>query len=535
MPAILPDVSEQEPPKFQVIADGTNTEGCLELPRVGAVSWLSHVGHLRSRNEDRFLAKTLWDGAFLLLLVADGAGGHEAGDAAATASVETFDELLASEGPCPTEGDPRIWLHDTMVEVHLRVVGLATTRIRPPASTLVGVLVELSSLCAWRFHVGDSRLYVRGLEGMVSQWTRDHNITNGLIDRGLSVDQAMRIADGGRLTQVVGGTSEIEPEVHGPLILRPGQTLLLCSDGVYGHNENPEILPASMEPGGRGDERVVGLRDDVLAGDAPDNLTAILWEIAPDLEATRSRETVTNSMPSVSADAIETYLELRNLAELAKTEEAERPTDPRLAPEDALTVGAMDSLVPRKGASNSDEKDEEDEEDTLSTSAREALAAVSAEVSEQRSASLAATAVSAERASQEASEDTRSALFLVFGLMAVLVGAYTMLASDMRDQQVSGGAAPEAEVLPELPNSPEFEAAPELPGSPEVEAAAEPAEEAGLESDPELPDEPESGDEELPGEPAVENNEDLELPDSEPEQPDAGAELPADNSAAPTP
>ena len=495
----------QDPPKFHVIADGNNTEGSLDLRGVGSVSWLTHVGHIRSRNEDRYLAKTLWDGAYLLLLVADGAGGHEAGDAAATASVETFDELLPSDGPVPSEGDPRIWLHDTIVEAHVRVVDLATSRIRPPASTLVGMLVELASLCAWRFHVGDSRLYVRGLEGMVSQWTRDHNITNGLIDRGLSVEQAMRIADGGRLTQVVGGTSDIEPEVHGPLALQAGQTVLLCSDGVYGHNENPEILPASMEPGGGAQERVIGLRDDVLGGGAPDNLTAILWQIDPYLEATAQRETVTNSMPSVSAEAIEAYIEQRNLADLASVaEDAERVTDSSLAPEDALTVGAMEALVPRPTEPPASEA----EEDTLGTKEMSSLTSrLSADDIEHTSASLAAASASMAQASCDAADDTRSALLLVLALVVVLGTTYTTVVSDMRGE-TSSPVPPAAalEDIPELPDEPQFDVAPDLPGPPE--SAVEEELPGSAEPAPEV---------ELPGDPAVERTEDPELPDAAPD------------------
>ena len=493
------------------------------------VAWLSHVGHFRSRNEDRFLAKTVWDGAYLLLLVADGAGGHEAGDAAATASVETFDELFPVDGAAPTEGEPRIWLHDTILTAHDRVVDLATSRIRPPASTLVGVLVEQASLRAWRFHVGDSRLYVRGLNGMVSQWTRDHNITNGLIDRGLSVDQAMRIADGGRLTQVVGGTSDISPEIHGPLALEPGQVLLLCSDGVYGHNDDPEILPASMVPDMPASVQLQGLQQGVLSGDAPDNLTAILWQIDSDLAAPAVREVVTNSMPAVSAEAIQLYIEQRELAQAESTGDEEHPTDPRLLPEDAPTMDAMDAHVP--GTTDPDE-----EEDTLNTSPVDALRDVSAVDRTQEA--VEAMAGEARQAVDDSTRDTRSALLLVLGLIVVLVATYTTVISQMRGELPAVPAsavvppqsraalpaedAAPASVEPELPGESESasEAEVELPGEPNSSAPVEPElpGEADSPSAEELasPEEPVEAEDELPGEPNVDGGEDVELPDSTP-------------------
>ena len=284
---------------------GIDVDGEVSFDGLGTAAWITDVGKVRSRNEDRLLVKSLWGGSFALLLVADGAGGHDAGDKAAEAVVATFNATLPTEGT-PAEGDPAIWIRDAIFQAHEQVRALGHGQTRPPASTVVGMIVERESLCGWRFHVGDSRLYVRAEDGMVAQWTRDHNITNGLIDRGLPVTQALKIADGGRLTQVLGGGSEPEPEVLGPLALTNGQVLLLCSDGIYGHNGDREVLLPAMNPEqGTVTERLAELKRAVLAGDAPDNLTAVLWQVPPDVVATRERETVTNSMRAITADDLE--------------------------------------------------------------------------------------------------------------------------------------------------------------------------------------------------------------------------------------
>lgn len=500
-------MSDQENSQLRVIASGEDCSGAEQVEGAGGVSWLSHVGHLRSRNEDRFLVKSIWDGRFLLLLVADGAGGHEAGDAAAAATVETFDQFFSGTGEQPSEGDPRIWLHDTILIAHDRVVDLATSSIRPPASTAVGVLVELSSLCAWRFHVGDSRLYVRAASGMVSQWTRDHNITNGLIDRGLSVEQAMKIADGGRLTQVVGGTSDIAPEIHGPLQLEPGQVLLLCSDGIYGHNDDSEILPASMKPG-EINLRLDELREGVLRGDAPDNLTAVLWQIDPDLSASGDWEVVTNSMPALSAEAIASYIAARERASASLRPDfvgdEEAPTDSSLSPEEAPTMIDMDA---HPGDRSRFRRDQAPGDDTLNT-LRVAGPSVppfdaahgTADPSsmERSSVALEATAAAVDFAVSEAGKDTRTALLMFLGLVAVLAATFTTIVKDMRGEvgperiealhpQSVGDTLPAPE-MPELPGDPEHSGTEvELPGEPRSGAEGLP-EESG-------------GDEELPGEP----------------------------------
>ncbi len=284
---------------------GIDQDGEVDFDGLGKAAWVTDVGKVRSRNEDRLLVKSLWGGRYALLLVADGAGGHDAGDKAAEAVVATFNADLSSDGE-PGDGDPARWIRDAITDAHAQVRGLGHGQTRPPASTVVGMIVERESLCGWRFHVGDSRLYVRGPDGMVAQWTRDHNITNGLIDRGLPVTQALKIADGGRLTQVLGGGSDPEPEVLGPLALVPGQVLLLCSDGIYGHNGDREVLLPAMNPE-RGSvvERIAELKAAVLEGDAPDNLTAVLWQVPDDAVATRERETVTNSMRAITAEDLE--------------------------------------------------------------------------------------------------------------------------------------------------------------------------------------------------------------------------------------
>ena len=264
-------------------------DGHLDAGQLGVVAWVTDVGHARQRNEDRLLVKRAFDGRFLLLVVADGAGGHTSGDLAATMVVETLDEVFSVAGESP-DGPPAAWLTKVILDIHKKVRGLAEGENRPPASTLVGLLVEEETLCAWRFHVGDSRLYGRRPDVEMLTWTRDHNITNGLIDRGLPAAQALKIADGGKLTQVMGGGTEPEPDIRGPFQLAGGDSFLICSDGVFGYNEDRDPLSTAIDPS-QGDiiERANGLKAAVLAGPALDNLTAVLWDVPPDLEPARKR------------------------------------------------------------------------------------------------------------------------------------------------------------------------------------------------------------------------------------------------------
>ena len=273
-----------------VLPEGIATNGELDEGDFGQLAWVTHVGLIRSRNEDRLLVTSVYEGAYILLLVADGAGGHDAGDKAAELVATTFYEAFPAEGKAP-EGNPRDWLDAAIHLAHERVTALSTGSSRPPASTVVGLLVEKASHALWRFHVGDSRIYARLPDGTNEPWTRDHNIINGLIDRGLPVDQALKIAEGGRLTQVVGGAATPEIEIDGPFLLQPGISISVTSDGAYAYCLDVEGFTDTLErEKGSPRERCDALQEAVLAGPAPDNLTAVLWDVPVELpEATQER------------------------------------------------------------------------------------------------------------------------------------------------------------------------------------------------------------------------------------------------------
>ena len=291
------------------------SDGQLDLGVLGVVAWITDVGHVRERNEDRLFVRLVWGGSHLILMVADGAGGHVRGDQAAEQAVLTFSDRASSEGAAPPEGVVG-WLRSTIAEAHKRVVALAEGEGRPPASTVVGLVIETASLCAWRFHVGDSRVYSCAPGGMVAQLTRDHNIANGLIDRGLSVSQAMKVAEGARLTQVLGGGVDQEPEIHGPLQLRSGQSVLIASDGVFGHNGSRDVILPAMRSGEWASlERATNLKRAVLMGEAPDNLTAVLWEVPAGIVATEHRDAVTNSLKTISDADITRRVAIRPAAD----------------------------------------------------------------------------------------------------------------------------------------------------------------------------------------------------------------------------
>jgi serine/threonine protein phosphatase PrpC len=230
---------------------------------------LTHLGLVRRRNEDAFLDRP--DGG--LWAVADGMGGHEAGDLASRMIVDALGALE----PSPDLDD---FVHAAAAE--LTGVDAALRRraalLGPGAVIASTVVVLLASAgevaCLW---VGDSRLY-RWRAGAFKQLTVDHSKVQEMVDAGLLRPEEM---SGHPLSHIVtrsigGGHPEF-----GMLRekLQPGDRFLLCSDGLTNMVADAEIAEelAMSTPS----EAARRLTDLVLARGAIDNVTVVIVHIHP--------------------------------------------------------------------------------------------------------------------------------------------------------------------------------------------------------------------------------------------------------------
>lgn len=192
----------------------------------------THVGLVRSLNEDRLLARPevgLW-------AVADGMGGHQAGD---VASLEVVEELLAigrfSSGYAYLNA-VRERLTSANADLLERAAKLAPGAVI--GSTVVVLLAhEDHYACVW---AGDSRVYLRR-GGMLMRITHDHSLMQELIDTGaLDEREARTRRISNVITRAVGAAPVLElAETHGDI--RPGDVFLLCSDGLTGLVEDREL------------------------------------------------------------------------------------------------------------------------------------------------------------------------------------------------------------------------------------------------------------------------------------------------------
>ena len=207
------------------------------------------IGRVKDANEDRFLV----DKRLRLYVVADGMGGHAAGEVASETAVTEIRRFVQQNEPLlqgfVQKGEGRDAILD-MLEQAVRHAGRAIFDLAQaePEKRGMGTTVSLLLLTPTRgfiAHVGDSRVYlVRDSE--VFQLTEDHSLINELIKRGkLRPEEAATAPYKNAVTRAVGVYADVEVDTL-DFEIAPGDDFLLCSDGLTGHlrddKEIAEIL-----------------------------------------------------------------------------------------------------------------------------------------------------------------------------------------------------------------------------------------------------------------------------------------------------
>jgi serine/threonine protein phosphatase PrpC len=227
---------------------------------------ITHPGAVRAGNEDAFLLRPDAGPGLGLFAVADGMGGHEAGEVASALVVE----CLAALPPAQAAGMLLSGAAGALGEANrvLRRLAGAERRIGSTALTLIAS----ADHAAWLW-AGDSRLY-RLRDGRLERLTHDHRYVEMLVGQGL-VDAAAAEAHPWShvLTRAVGADDELDLD-RGEANVVLGDVLLLCSDGLTG--AVPELEIAGLL--GQGSARTIAeaLLDSALRREADDNVTAVL-------------------------------------------------------------------------------------------------------------------------------------------------------------------------------------------------------------------------------------------------------------------
>jgi len=235
------------------------------MPRFHLVSGAAtHVGCVRKLNEDSYLDRAdlgLW-------AVADGMGGHDAGDHASQLTVAALDQIpLPVSAPTFLSG-VKAALQSANAALREEAAGRGPGRII--ASTVVTLLAfGQHYACVW---AGDSRLY-RLRDETLQQISRDHSHVQEMIDRQLlSPREARNHPYSNVVTRAVGAADELEPETcHDRL--RPGDLFMLCSDGLTKELEDDEIRAILMRESLF--DAPYALIESAIAHGASDNVTVV--------------------------------------------------------------------------------------------------------------------------------------------------------------------------------------------------------------------------------------------------------------------
>ncbi|QYH36539.1 PP2C family serine/threonine-protein phosphatase [Salinibacterium sp. M195] len=227
----------------------------------------THTGHRRAANEDSYVARSP------MFAVADGMGGHSAGDLASAAVVERLDDAITGDF-LPARAVERA------LERATDYIGLiAQDSELGVGTTVTGAVIteHHESACFAVFNVGDSRVYSFEDDTLV-QITRDHSVVQDMVDAGLiSREDADDHPDANIITRAIGFNAAPSPDFWMVKICR-GQRLLICSDGLTREVSEEELsrqLAERRDP----TETVATLVESALNNGGRDNITAIIVDV----------------------------------------------------------------------------------------------------------------------------------------------------------------------------------------------------------------------------------------------------------------
>jgi serine/threonine protein phosphatase PrpC len=260
----------------------------LEIQRIGFGR--TDIGRLRAVNEDAFLV----DDQLGLYVVADGMGGHSAGEVASAEAIETLhnmvrrerdvmariDELAFDTGPKGSRRPPTMYralriLESAVQAATYMIFGLSENNPerRGMGTTLSALFVRGSF--ALTAQVGDSRVY-RVSEGRVEQMTEDHTLIAWQLKRGLiTAEEARTSHQKNVITRAVGSRDYVQVDTN-YVPVQAGDSFLLCSDGLHGYLSDGEIAEVMQRSPEDATLRLIELANE---RGGKDNITSIAVQL----------------------------------------------------------------------------------------------------------------------------------------------------------------------------------------------------------------------------------------------------------------
>lgn len=231
---------------------------------------LTHIGRVRSVNQDAFYAPAAGE---KFALVADGMGGHRAGEIASKIAVEEFTRWLRC-APRPSEEALSYAVSEANRAIYLKA------KAEPDKAGMGTTLTALwiDSGRTYLAHVGDSRAYLLR-DGELSQISRDHSLVAEMLERGeITPDEARIHPQRHYITRAIGTSAYITPDID-RFERRNGDVWLLCSDGLTNYVEKSE-MEELMNGHGGWQQKISLMIELALRRGGADNITVLV--IVPD-------------------------------------------------------------------------------------------------------------------------------------------------------------------------------------------------------------------------------------------------------------
>ncbi len=258
----------------------------------------------RANNEDRLAYSYSRDA--LLMVVADGMGGHFYGEVAAQIAVQTLTEAFQRQAT-PTIADPFLFLQKSISNAHSAILDFTEAHDLKdsPRTTCVACIIQ-DNIAYWA-HAGDSRLYLLR-DGRVQTHTRDHSRIQMLLEQGvINAAQAAVHPERNRVYSCLGGPQTPEIEFSRKTPLEAGDVIALCTDGVWSAFPDDMLAVALKRDNLMQAVPMLLGQAEIRNGPTADNLSiiAVRWEdsyidaaSAPSLVSTQtmSRDTVTTRL-----------------------------------------------------------------------------------------------------------------------------------------------------------------------------------------------------------------------------------------------
>ena len=240
----------------------------------------SAIGLVRQGNEDSGFVSPQ------LIAVADGMGGHAAGEVASRIAVQVLESLVPSLISTEIDEDSveDLLMHSLhSIDSEISVVTDEDTDKRGMGTTLTALLIRDKYISL--LHVGDSRCYrLRG--NTLEQLSNDHTVIQELLDQGaISQAEAVEHPQRSMLTQALRGDGDVTPVLQ-MYEIKKGDRYLLCSDGLSGVLTEKEIK-IGLKKSDK-DEAVKFLVDATYVNGAPDNVTVLIADISDEAKTTPS-------------------------------------------------------------------------------------------------------------------------------------------------------------------------------------------------------------------------------------------------------